>query len=114
MYSRKKNTIWVITPPPPPPSLNVRFSVKKPSPVVNKSYTALLLAKHNKINWDTSCCFFADKNIHKSAAVITSSAGKQVDEDKPAINEQSALDDTTMLDDDPISSGKSAFCSFYW
>ena len=59
----------------------------------------------------------AGNDFHEQAAVFSRSAGIQIDKDKPGINEdeQSALDDTTELNDDSISSGNSTFCySFYW
>jgi len=67
------------------------------------------------IKWHTSFSFFAGKDYHGPAAVITRSVGKQMNKDKPVIqeNEQSALDDKTTFNDGPISSGNSIFCSFY-
>ena len=59
----------------------------------------------------------AENDFHEQAAVVSRSAGIQIDKDKPGINEdeQSALDDTTAINDDSISSGNSTFCySYYW
>jgi len=54
-------------------------------------------------------------DFYEHAAVITRSVGEQGDKDNPDIqkNEQSVLDDKTTLNEGPISSGNSIFCSFW-